>query len=218
MTALRRWHRLAFALLLCLAAAACAGGTGQPGEQEQTAAGQPSGQGPAAGGGGQDSGGGGGGQPSGGGGGGAPGSPSNRRNGAQAKGSPLKLPAFQQEGQPLYEVDGQAGVQQQIEERIRELCTPDHDQCVTTVVKPLEGSAYHPCRFAGKTDPPTDSEGTEIDRGKVLTIYSGSNDQGEPCTSSPDSGTDQQPTDTTEGSAPSETTNPTEDSQPPSTS
>jgi hypothetical protein len=207
MTPSRRMHHLAFALLLCLAAAACTA-DGQPGGQEQTAAGQPSGQDPA-GSGGQDPGGGSGGQASSGGSGGAPGAPSNRRNGARAKAAPIKLPAFQAIGNAF--VDKQKA---EIEAEIRKRCKPVGELCVKTVVKAREGYGLHDC-FAG-TDPPTNTAGTELQPGEdVLVIYSGPG-VGECQTTEPTEPTD--PTEPTEPTEPTDPTEPTEDSQPPSTS
>jgi hypothetical protein len=212
MTALRCWHRLAFVLVLCLAAAACAGGAGQPGGQEQTAAGQPSGRDPSAGGAGQAAAGGGG-QTSGGGG-GAPGAPSNRGNGAQAKGGPMKLPAFQEIGPATVDYEKAKIVAAIRAAATQAGCEHRDGLCgVEVVVEARDGADTHAC-FAG-TNPDTRTEGTVIDPDSTFTIYSG---PGECLATEP--GPDQaDPTGSTAGSPPSsETTVPTEDSQPPSTS
>jgi hypothetical protein len=136
---------------------------------------------------------------------GAPGSPGGQGNGAQAIGAPIKMPAFTQiGGQPVDQV------RPQIEDAIRAACTPRHDLCVTTVVKPREGADAHAC-FAG-TDPPTKEAGTELARDTLLTIYSAPGGCGVP-----DPSADPQSTDGTE---PPEVTQPDEtvppgDSQPP---
>ena len=80
----------------------------------------------------------------------------------RAPSSPITIPEFQQiGGQPVDDV------RQQIEAKIREACTPDHDLCVTTKVKPPNGEGL----FCG-TDPPTFPGPAEVPRGSVLTIYS----------------------------------------------
>jgi hypothetical protein len=213
MAALRCWHRLAFVVVLCLAAAACAGGAGagQAGGQEQTAAGQPSGRGPSAGGGGQASAGGGG-QTSGGG--GAPGAPSNRGNGAQAKGGPMKLPAFQEIG-PATVDDEKAKIVAAIRAAaIQAGCEHRDGLCgVEVVVEARDGADTHAC-FAG-TSPDTRTEGTVIDPDSTFTIYSGPGE----CRATEPGLEQADPTGSTEGGPPSsETTVPTEDGQPPSTS
>jgi hypothetical protein len=204
MTALRHW-RLAcvlLLLLLCFAAAACGGGAGQPGGQEQTAAGQPSGQDPAAGGG-QDSGGGGGGQPSAGGGGGAPGAPSNRSNGAQAKGAPIKIPAFTERGVAI------SVAKPDFEQKLIDEACKDGTLCVKVQVRPSDADPTT-CGF-DYLDPPS---GRSLERDQTVTMV---------CTpgSAPNSEeSSQETTGSTEDSQqqPTDTTAPTEDSQPTSTS
>jgi hypothetical protein len=85
---------------------------------------------------------------------------------AQAPGSPITIPAFTQiHGQPVDKV------RPEIEAAIREACTPRHDLCVKTEVKPLgDGAGAHDC-FGG-TEPSTNKEGAQLNRGSVLMIYS----------------------------------------------
>jgi hypothetical protein len=116
---------------------------------------------------------------------------------ARAPESPITIPPFQQiGGQPVDDV------RQQIEAEIRKACTPRHDLCVTTVVKPRKGAGAHAC-FGG-THPSTHPNSAQLDRGAVLTIYSEPGGCGAPDPSS-------EP-------PPSSVTEPTEDSQPPASS
>lgn len=202
-----RWQRLAFALLLCLAAAACASGPSQPSGQEQTAAGQPSGQDPSAGEGGQDASGGGGGQPSSGGGGGAPGSPVGRGGGKEAPTAPVKIPAFTEDGVAI------STAKPDFEQKLREEACKDGTVCLNVEVRPSEADPTK-CGFH-HLEPPSD---TSLERDETVVMV---------CTPgyAPQSGIDtsEEPSqDTTgsteEGQQPTDTTAPSEDTQPPSTS
>jgi hypothetical protein len=145
---------LAVALLVLSVAAGCGGPTGQ-GEEDAALQAQQSQQAPGAPGPGapEESG-------------GSPGAPGGPDDEARAPGSPITVPPFQQiGGQPVDKV------RQEIEDAIRQACTPRHDLCVTTVVKPRQpGGGLHEC-FGG-TDPPTFPDSARLDRGAVLTVYS----------------------------------------------
>jgi hypothetical protein len=192
-----RYSYFILALVVCVLALGCSSGGSGSGQGSPGAPGGNSGQQP----------------------GGAVGAPSNQGNGAQAIGAPIKLPAFTEIG--AGNIDE---LRAKIEAAIRDACTPDNDLCVTTVVEPRAGSPSHPTCFVG-TKPDTRTEGTEIPRTTVLTIYSGSDDSATPCPpqgTSPDSSVDQQQsgsttsTETTQQSSESTTSTETTQLQTPS--
>jgi hypothetical protein len=165
---IRQSALVAVALLTLVAAAGCSGAAGQDGDDTALqadrarsggqASGRPGGAGQAPGSPGAD------GAPRAPGAPGAPG-PGGPDENAQAPGSPITIPPFQQiGGQPVDKV------RLEIEEAIRKACTPRHDLCVKTVLSPATGSKAHLC-FGG-TEPHTYPDSAELDRGEVLTIKS----------------------------------------------
>lgn len=192
-----RWSRLLVALVVCVAALGCSSAAGQgggdsPTQQSNGAAadnaarqsngtpgspgGSPQGQS-----------------------GGAAGAPSNKGNGAQAIGAPIKLPAFTLlQGEPLAEV------RDRIEQAIKDQC--DGEPCPKLRDEQVDVPCCTSCQFV-RTEPDTTTP-TEVARDSTIVVVSGarpcategstqsSNEQPTGDTAPPDS-TEPPPTDTT---------------------
>jgi hypothetical protein len=207
MTRIRQSALVAVTLMALVAAAGCSGAAGQGGDDtalqaDRASGAAPEGRGPGA--------------P------GAPGAPGpgGPDENARAPGSPITIPAFTQiGGQPVEKV------RKEIEDAIREACTPRHDLCVTTVVEPAnEGAGVDDC-FGG-TRPRTDGQGVAPDangevhvrlaRGSVLTILSILPDCGDDEYESSSSSTES--SETSESSSSSSSTDTSDTSQAPPSS
>jgi hypothetical protein len=202
---------VALALLLGLLLVGCAGKGGPAGSGEPTndaasstpdpssggGSGSGSGQGTDRGSGGTP------GAPGGGGGGGgggyrapgAPGAAGGGSNQSQARGAPIKIPAFSQKDARVSEVFGS------FESTFAEVCnTPT--PCVKLVIRPVDGSDPDTCLFI-RTDP---GEGVEVRRDSVVALL---------CKADPSEVTDpSEPTDPSEQTDPSEPTDPSEQTDP----
>ncbi len=88
---------------------------------------------------------------------GAPVDPGNRNNQPQARGAPIKIPAFQQVGAPIGEVFGS------IEAEFAEVC--GGRLCVKLVIRPADANR-ETCGFA-RTDPPA---GATVQRGTTVAL------------------------------------------------
>ncbi len=150
-----RWSRLLFALVICIGAIGCSSAAGQgardaSAQQSNGAAAddatqqQPNGT-PGSPGGSPL-------QPSGGGG-GAPGAPGNRGNHPEAVVAPVKIPAFNQDGQPI------STAEPALEDDIKQNCK-DGTLCLKVQVLPSDAN-WHTCGFDHLEHP----KGTKIELG-----------------------------------------------------
>lgn len=168
---LSRWSRLLLALLVCVAALGCGssagkGGAGSAAQGSDAAAGdaaapQSNGTPGSPGGGPQGQSG------------GAPGAPTNRKSDSVAAGAPVKIPAFQENGQPMYEPPQEpggepGGAKLDFEHDVRDACKGG-TMCLNVQVRPSDAD-LETCLFDHLEYP----EGTKLGDPQNAYNYDGS--------------------------------------------